>query len=103
MFQSLDIQSLYESLELTPEASDEQVRASYLKLVQKFPPDRAPERFAEIHRAYKWLTQPLEYAEELVGALKQPPPELKAITADAQHHPPRLKKSQLLSLGNGAP
>jgi curved DNA-binding protein CbpA len=35
------------------------VRRRYLELVRQYPPDRAPERFAEIHRAYAKLRDPV--------------------------------------------
>jgi len=37
------------------ELKDEQVQSSYLALVRQFPPDRYPERFEEIRRAYEQL------------------------------------------------
>ena len=40
-------------------ADDAQIRQRYLELVRKFPPDRAPERFAEIREAFDSLKDPL--------------------------------------------
>ncbi|RUM94737.1 MAG: molecular chaperone DnaJ [Thiothrix sp.] len=34
---------------------DDQVQSSYLALVRQFPPDRHPQRFEEIRRAYEQL------------------------------------------------
>lgn len=34
---------------------DEQVQSAYLALVRQFPPDRNPQRFEEIRRAYEQL------------------------------------------------
>ena len=45
--------------------SDQQVKSTYLRLVQQYPPDRYPERFQEIRRAYEQLEdhkKRLEYA-----------------------------------------
>lgn len=48
----------YEVLGLDPSAGEEQIRARYLELVRQFPPDRAPERFAEIRAAVDQLKDP---------------------------------------------
>jgi len=48
----------YEVLNLAPNASAEEIRACYLQLVRENPPDRAPERFAEIRAAYDDLRDP---------------------------------------------
>ena len=42
-------------LEVTPDADDAAIRASYLKLVHRYPPERAPEQFAAIRAAYERL------------------------------------------------
>lgn len=38
----------YVQLGLSPSADETEIRRRYLELVRQFPPDRAPERFAEI-------------------------------------------------------
>jgi curved DNA-binding protein CbpA len=48
----------YEQMGLSPEADDAQIRRRYLELVREYPPDRSPERFAEIHAAYDALRDP---------------------------------------------
>ncbi|MEO1999409.1 MAG: J domain-containing protein [Planctomycetaceae bacterium] len=47
-------------LNLNPSASDEAIRRRYLQLVREFSPERAPERFAEIRKAYDDLRDPIE-------------------------------------------
>ncbi len=47
--------SPFEILGVAPEADDEEIRRAYLQLVQKFPPDREPERFRRIREAYDTL------------------------------------------------
>lgn len=42
----------YEVLGVTEEASDEQIRKSYLEKVRQSPPERDPDGFKEIRRAY---------------------------------------------------
>jgi curved DNA-binding protein CbpA len=48
----------YEQLGLSPSADDVEIRKRYLELVRQFPPDRAPERFAEVRAAYDALQDP---------------------------------------------
>jgi curved DNA-binding protein CbpA len=48
----------YETLGLSRQANDEEIRARYLELVRQFPPDRAPERFAAVRSAYEQLRDP---------------------------------------------
>src|SRR5437588_2718738 len=43
----------YQVLELPPDADDAAVRARYLELVRRWPPEQAPERFAAIRAAYE--------------------------------------------------
>ena len=49
----------YEVMGLSPQADEAAVRRRYLELVREFPPDRAPERFAEIRAAYDELRDPV--------------------------------------------
>lgn len=55
----------FEVLGVAPDASDEEIRRSYLKLVRIHTPDRAPERFAEIRAAYEKLHDPISRANYL--------------------------------------
>ena len=47
-----------EVLGVAPDADEEQVRQRYLELVRSHPPDREPQRFAEIQAAYERLRDP---------------------------------------------
>ena len=48
----------YETLGLTTDAGEAEIRRRYLELVREFPPDRAPERFTAIHAAYEAMRDP---------------------------------------------
>jgi DnaJ-class molecular chaperone len=48
----------YKTLGLSNRADEKGVRERYLELVREFPPDRDPERFAEIRSAYEQLHDP---------------------------------------------
>ena len=97
-----DLEAVAGILDLKLDATPEQVRAAYLAKVQQFPPDREPEKFAEIHQAYQWLCNPLAFAEALLQTTVEPP-DLEAIVDAAKAQPPRLTPAQLLSLGNVQP
>jgi curved DNA-binding protein CbpA len=43
----------YTVLGLTTDATDEAIRARYLELVRRYPPEHAPERFAAVRAAYE--------------------------------------------------
>ena len=45
-------------------ASEEEIRRRYLELVRQFPPDREPQRFAEIRHAYDQLRDPVARLEK---------------------------------------
>jgi curved DNA-binding protein CbpA len=45
-------------LGVSPDASDEEIRAAYLLKVRESPPDRAPEQFERIRDAYEMLRDP---------------------------------------------
>src|SRR6516225_10117090 len=45
----------YAVLGLPADSDDETIRRRYLELVRQFPPERHPERFAAIRRAYESL------------------------------------------------
>jgi curved DNA-binding protein CbpA len=92
-------------LDVPHDVTDEQVAARYRALVRAFPPDRAPERFGEIRRAYEALADRrsrvrarLEYMEEGAPSLRQgPPPRLPPAAR------PRLPADELAALLRDAP
>ncbi len=45
----------FEVLGLTTGADDDEIRQRYLDLVRQFPPERSPEKFAEVKQAYDRL------------------------------------------------
>jgi DnaJ-class molecular chaperone len=49
----------YQVLGIDISADTQQIRARYLALVREFPPERAPEKFAEIRAAYEALRDPV--------------------------------------------
>jgi preprotein translocase subunit Sec63 len=49
----------YEVLGLPQDAGPEEIRRQYLALVRQYPPEREPQRFAEIREAYDNLRDPI--------------------------------------------
>lgn len=74
----------YEQLGLTPDADDAMIRKRYLELVRQYPPDQAPERFAEIHAAYDALRDPAKRVEARVLDLQMKAHSLELISAQLQ-------------------
>ena len=48
----------YQILELARAAEDEAIRKAYFQQVRRFPPEREPEQFQQIRRAYEQLRLP---------------------------------------------
>jgi molecular chaperone DnaJ len=59
----------YHILEITPDATEEQIRQAYRRLAMKYHPDRNPrdpeaeEKFKQIQAAYEWLKKGKELRE----------------------------------------
>ncbi|HEX4227143.1 MAG TPA: J domain-containing protein [Bryobacteraceae bacterium] len=53
----------YEILGVSPNASEEEIRAAWLGKVKEFPPDRSPAEFEKIRDAYDTLRDPRERAK----------------------------------------
>jgi curved DNA-binding protein CbpA len=49
----------YEILGVSRGAGEAEIRRRYLEVVRQYPPDRAAERFTEIHQAYEKLRDPV--------------------------------------------
>jgi hypothetical protein len=60
------IESAYEILRISRDASPEEVRAAYVRLVRRYPPERFPERFASFRNAYEKVCLGDDYLEDLL-------------------------------------
>lgn len=49
----------YDVLGVPRDSSEADIRRRYLELVRQYPPDRAAERFTEVHQAYEKLRDPV--------------------------------------------
>jgi curved DNA-binding protein CbpA len=89
-------------LGLSPGCGEAAVRRRYLELVRQHPPDRAPERFTEIHDAYEKLRDPVVRLESALFDLESAG-ALAEIVADVQRRlrTARIPTTTLLSLAEG--
>jgi hypothetical protein len=85
------------------DADEATVRARYLALIKKYPPERDPDRFREICAAFEAAKDPLSIARWLTQEPSQDPPRWEAAIEAASLQPPRMTVEFLLSLGNRAP
>jgi curved DNA-binding protein CbpA len=92
----------HETLGLTPEANESEIRRRYLELVRAFPPDRAPERFAEIHAAYEALRDPARRLQAQLFRLETASDSFEALAEDLRRRlgEARLPVDTLLHLGD---
>jgi curved DNA-binding protein CbpA len=89
------MESPHALLGLPASATSAEITAAYRKLVRRYPPELAPEKFARIHRAYELLASPARRFEaariapdEAIhhlfaipkAALKPPPPPPPPLT-----------------------
>lgn len=67
----------YAVLELTPAASQDEIKQAYFRLVRAYPPDREPEKFKQIRAAYDQLKTPEKRREtDMLRLADWPEPEL---------------------------
>ena len=92
----------YEILGLPRGAADDEIRSAYLRLVRESPPDRAPERFAQVRAAYDELRDPVRRLEARLFSLSDDDSMAK-LTADlrARLIRPDLPAEALLLLAEG--
>ncbi|MDR1472118.1 MAG: hypothetical protein LBS75_06305 [Synergistaceae bacterium] len=71
------IESAYEILKISRDATPEEVRAAYVKLVRRYPPEHFPERLARFRNAYAKVCLDDEFLLNLLesGVCKKTPLE----------------------------
>ncbi|MGA2619507.1 MAG: J domain-containing protein [Thermoguttaceae bacterium] len=84
------------------DCGEAEVRRRYLELVRQNPPDRAPERFVEIHAAYEKLRDPVVRLESTLFNLESAD-TLAGIIDDVRRRlrTARIPTPTLLSLADG--
>ncbi len=98
---------LYKTLDLPPTASPDDIRRAYYQMVRKHPPEKDPERFQQIRKAYETLSD--EKARREYDALREHGDEITGLYSQAVHlmeqghwetAAARLKHVLVLSPGN---
>jgi DnaJ-class molecular chaperone len=94
------MKNAFDILGLPANADDAQIRQRYLELVREFPPDRAPERFAEIREAFDALKDPLAQIDRQIFTLFTQD-SLQHLTLDIRGRlsTARIPSDVLISLG----
>jgi len=64
------MQNPYTVLDLGHDADETQIRSRYLELVRQFPPEREPQKAAEVRAAYDALRDPLVRLESQLFDVK---------------------------------
>jgi len=87
------------TLGVSASAEPDEVRRRYLELVRQHPPDRDPERFAEIRQAYDELSDPIQQLRKLLFDVESVD-SIDRVIADlhAQLRQRRIPTDVLLSL-----
>lgn len=75
---------LYRVLELSPQATPEQIKRSYFRLVRKYSPEKDPKQFKSIREAYDTLSDPK--AKENYDSLQQHGEEISRLVSQAQEN-----------------
>ncbi|MDR2137432.1 MAG: hypothetical protein LBO68_04005 [Synergistaceae bacterium] len=63
------IESAYEILKVGRNATPDEVRQAYVRLVRRYPPERFPEKCALFRKAYQQLTLDEDFLQDLFGKL----------------------------------
>jgi curved DNA-binding protein CbpA len=88
----MEMSDPYDTLGLTRDATEAEIRRRYLELVREFPPDRAPERFAAVHAAYEALRDPARRLQAQLFRYETTTDSIEAIAKDLRR---RLREARL--------
>ena len=91
----------FEVLGLPENAEASEVRARYLELIKRYPPERDPEQFQRIRAAFEATHDPLARAASMLEPPdEEDPPTWQAAIAAHARRPPKMQPAFVLSLGN---
>ncbi|MDR1378668.1 MAG: hypothetical protein LBJ36_06400 [Synergistaceae bacterium] len=63
------IESAYEILKVGRNATPDEVRHAYVRLVRRYPPERFPDKFAAFRKAYQQLLLGEDFLQDLFGRM----------------------------------
>jgi hypothetical protein len=64
------LESSYSVLRLSPQATPEEIRQAYARLVRRYPPEHFPEKFAAVHAAYRCLSHDEDFVTEVFATVR---------------------------------
>ncbi len=65
------IEAAFELLKLSHDATPEEARAAWVRLVRRYPPEHFPEKFASVCRAYRQVSLDEDFIEEACQRLNE--------------------------------
>lgn len=95
-----NFQGPFQVLGLPYDATESVIRARYLELVKRYPPDREPEHFRKIQAAYESARDPLLLAQQMLEMPAEGRPQWDELIEKQTENPPVISVPFLLSLGN---
>lgn len=98
--------SAYKTLRIPQGSSNEEIRAAYVRMVRRYPPENFPDRFRQIKEAYDHLSLAESYLDELyirVREVKTPKTFLAMLFADQVELPPAQDNLQSLAVERSRP
>lgn len=90
----------FDVLGVPKDASEAEIRARYLELVKRFPPERDADKFREVQAAFEAAKDPLLIARRLLEPPSDEAPRWSDAIEEQKRIPPALTPTLLLSLGN---
>ena len=90
----------FDVLGVPKNADEAEIRARYLELVKRFPPERDPDKFREVQAAFAVAKDPLLIARRLLEPPGDEAPRWSDAIEEQKRIPPALTPTLLLSLGN---
>lgn len=75
---------LYGALEITQEATEEEIKRAYYRLVRRYPPEKEPEKFKSIRGAYETLSD--AKARRSYDAMQEHGEEITNLLEEAEKH-----------------
>lgn len=79
----------FEILEVSQDAEDEDIRQAYLKKVQQYPPEQAPEQFQTIRTAFEAIQTSLQRLKYQL--FNHEPPSLESLLQLTQAERPQVE------------
>jgi len=88
-------------LGVEPSATEAELRARYLELIKRYPPEHSSGKFEEIQAAYHLAIDPMKIAGLIIsGVSPREDVTLESLLLSQKDRPPKMPAQFVLSLGN---